>query len=70
MTEDQKTTPERARVKDPLRELVIAVAYAEHWLRDTDTFTHACVAAGLQYKPGKGLFEVIEQRVASPYEGP
>jgi hypothetical protein len=65
-----ETTPERARVKDPLRDLVIAVAYAEHWLRDKDTFTRACIAAGLQYEPGKGLFELIKQRIPNPYEGP
>lgn len=65
----QKGTEQRAGIRDPFRELVIAVAYAEHWLRDTDTFRAACLAAGLDYRPGKGLFEVVEVKVPDPFRG-
>ena len=67
MTDSQQ---QNIKQREVLRDLVIAVAYADHWLRDTDTFATACNLAGFQFKPGKGLFELVERRVPSPFEAP
>lgn len=53
-----------------LRDLVVAVAYADHWLKDTEVFERACKELGLVYKPGRGLYEMVETKVANPYEVP
>lgn len=51
-----------------LRDLVVSVAYAEHWLRDTEVFEAACKAAGLEYRAGYGLFEPAMVQVRNPFE--
>lgn len=60
----------KSNAEADLRELVIAVAYAEHWLRDTAVFAKACHTVGLRYRPGKGLYETVECKIPNPYDGP
>ena len=53
--------------RDHLITLVRHIAYAQHWLRDCDVFYAAVAHLGLKYYPGKGLYEVVEQKMKDPY---
>lgn len=52
-----------------LRELVRHVAYAQHWLRQTEAFEYACKALDLKFCHRDGiLMEVKTTRIPDPYE--